>query len=77
MITTEKIHEIIKTNCPNVDTSKIALDTRLREYGIDSMDFFNIILELQDVLGKEIPDEEIDKLRTVTSIQEYFRENAS
>lgn len=77
MITTEKIHEIIKTICPKVDTSKIAPDTRLREYGIDSMDFFNIILELQDALGKEIPDEDIDQLRTVASIQDYFKKNAS
>lgn len=77
MITTEKIHEIIKTNCPKVDTSKITPDTRLREYGIDSMDFFNIILELQDALGKEIPDEDIDQLRTVASIQDYFKKNTS
>ena len=77
MITTERIHEIIKTICPKVDTSKIAPDTRLREYGIDSMDFFNIILELQDALGKEIPDEDIDQMRTVASIQDYFKKNAS
>lgn len=77
MITITKIHEIIKIACPNVDTSKIAPDTRLREYGIDSMDFFNIILELQEILGKEIPDEDIDQLRTVASIQDYFKKNVS
>lgn len=77
MITAEKIHEIIKTNCPKVDASKIAPDTRLREYGIDSMDFFNIILELQDELGKEIPDEDIDQLRTVASIQDYFKKKTN
>lgn len=76
MITIEKIHEIIKNNCPQVDVNKIAAETRLREYGIDSMDFFNIILELQESLGKEIPDEDIDQLRTVASIQDYFLKNA-
>lgn len=77
MITIEKIHEIIKTSCPNVDTSKIMPDVRLREYDIDSMDFFNIILELQEELGKEIPDEDIDQLRTVASIQDYFKKNTA
>lgn len=76
MITVKKIHEIIENNCPQVDVSKIAPETRLREYGIDSMDFFNIILELQDILGKEIPDEDIDQLRTVASIKDYFLKNA-
>jgi acyl carrier protein len=76
MITVEKIHEIIKTNCPQVDIRKITADSRLREYGIDSLDFFSIILELQQALGKEIPDEDIDQLRTVASIQEYFKKNS-
>lgn len=76
MITVEKIHLIVKNTCPQVDVEKIAPDTRLREYGIDSMDFFNIILELQEELGKEIPDEDIDQLRTVASILDYFKRNA-
>ncbi len=73
MITIEQIHEIIHEIVPNVDVSKIDPNTRLSEYGIDSMDFFNIILELQELLGREIPDEHIDQVRTVASIQEYFR----
>lgn len=75
MITVEKIHAIIKSNCPQVDVNKINADSRLREYGIDSMDFFNIILDLQEALGKEIPDEDIDQLRSVASIQEYFKKS--
>lgn len=77
MISTEKILDIITTICPKVDASKIKPDTRLREYGVDSMDFFDIILELQNVLGKDIPDEDIDQLRTVASIQDYFNKNAN
>lgn len=77
MITTEQIHKIIHDIVPAVDVSKIEPNTRLREYGIDSMDFFNIILELQELLGKEIPDEDIDQVRTVASIQEYFKKHGS
>ena len=77
MITTDQIHKIIGDIVPNVDVSKIDPHTRLREYGIDSMDFFNIILELQELLGKEIPDEDIDQVRTVASIQEYCEKHGS
>jgi acyl carrier protein len=75
MITVEQIHTIIRNHASNVDVSKIHPNTRLREYGIDSMDFFNIILELQDILGMEIPDEDLDEMRTVSGIQEYFRKH--
>ncbi len=76
MITTQDILNVIQSVCPNIDTSKIDPNTRLREYGIDSMDFFNIILELQELLKKEIPDEDIDQVRTISSIKEYFRKHS-
>ena len=77
MISTEKIHAIIRSNAPSVDVSKIESNVRLREYGIDSMDFFNIVLELQELLGKEIPDEDIDQVRTVADIQKYFDKHSA
>ena len=77
MITVEQIHKIIKDVNTDHDVSKIDPNTRLREYGVDSIDFFNIVLELQELLGKEIPDEDIDQLRTVASIVEYFKAKGS
>lgn len=73
MITVEQIHEIIHKIVPEVDVSKIDPQTSFKEYGIDSMDFFNIILELQELLGKEIPNEEIDQVNTVSSMLEYCK----
>lgn len=77
MITREQIHDIIRQIVPGIGVSKIDANTRLREYGIDSMDYFSIILELQELLGKEIPDEDIDQLTTVASIQEYLKKNTA
>lgn len=76
MITESQIHNIIEKALPNFDISQIRPHIRLREYGIDSLDFFAIILGLQDALGKEIPDEDISQLTTVESIQEYFIKNS-
>lgn len=77
MITVAQIHEIIKDVDPDIDLDKIDANKPLREYGFDSMDFFNIVLRLQELLGKEIPDEDIDRLLTVASIMEYFEANGA
>lgn len=71
MITIEDILMIINGVCPKVDTESIKPNVLLREYGIDSLDYFDILLQLQERLGKEIPDEDVDQLRTVASIREY------
>lgn len=77
MIAVAQIHEIIKNIDPDIDVSTIEPGKRLRDYGLDSMDFFNIIIQLQELLGKEIPDEDIDQLLTVASIMEYFETNGA
>jgi acyl carrier protein len=76
MITTDKILEIIQRAASSVDVTKIDFDTRLREYGVDSMDFFLIVVELQEIVGKDIPDQDLDQLRTVNAIQEYVKKNS-
>lgn len=77
MITVAQIHEIIKNVDPDIDVSTIEPSKRLRDYGLDSMDFFNVIIQLQELLGKEIPDEDIDQLLTVASIMEYLETNGA
>jgi acyl carrier protein len=72
MISVEQIHAIIKQVVPAVDTASMKPDVRLREYGVDSLDFFDIVLELQTLSGHEVPDEDLDQLRTVEAIQRYF-----
>lgn len=71
MVTHEKIYQILKIVDPDFDVSKIDINKNLRDYGFDSMDVFNIILQLQELLHIEIPDADIDKLTTVASIFEY------
>ena len=65
------IKGIIVKVVPDLNLEKIEDDTLLREYNIDSIDFFSIILEVQDACGIEIPDEDLDQCRTVNSIQRY------
>lgn len=77
MITVEQIHTIISNVVPKINVNKINPYIPLREYGLDSIDFFSIIIELQELLGNEIPDEDIDQIQTVADIQEYFSNQKS
>lgn len=65
------IKELIVKVVPDLNLEQIEDDTLLREYDIDSIDFFTIILEVQDAAGIEIPDEDLDQCRTVNLIQRY------
>ena len=71
MITDDQIYDIIKEVSPGIDTAKIDIAVDLKQYGLDSIDMFNVILMLQDALGREIPDRDIHLLRTISSIKSY------
>ncbi|MEZ9120647.1 acyl carrier protein [Vibrio cyclitrophicus] len=38
------------------------------DLGLDSLDLFNLFLELENLTGKAIPDEEIDNFKTISDI---------
>ncbi|RZS85976.1 acyl carrier protein [Pigmentiphaga kullae] len=76
-ISHDEIREIIKNVASSVDVAKIDPNTKLREYGVDSLDFFDIVLQLQEKLGREISDEEVDELRTLNSIQSFFLKDSN
>tara|TARA_R110000851_G_C13099132_1_gene567970 strand:+ start:7145 stop:7381 length:237 start_codon:yes stop_codon:yes gene_type:complete len=57
-----------------IDKSAFDLDpkVRLSEQGLDSLDTFNILLELQDETGVTVSDEEIEGLSNLELIIEHF-----
>ncbi len=48
----------------------------LATLGMDSLDRFDLIMRLEDALGTEIHDEEIDDVVTVADLAEYVRGGA-
>ncbi|MCD8300260.1 MAG: acyl carrier protein [Clostridiales bacterium] len=60
----EKIRNIIAESL-GVDPEDITEETTFEELDADSLDLFEIITELEEELGVEIPPEEADKIRTV------------
>lgn len=72
MLTEQDVIDIIGDLDINLDKSEIKNDTTLKSLGIDSLDIFNILVELETKTGKTIPDDDVDKLSTINSIVEYF-----
>lgn len=47
-------------------------DATFEELGMDSLDVFNLFLELETITGKAVPDEEIDNIATLNAVLEFY-----
>ena len=48
----------------------------LKEYGIDSLDMYSILLKLEVTFEIKIPDEDVDKLDNLKNIMNYIKEES-
>lgn len=71
----EKV-KVILSNQFDVDEDTITLDTNIEEdLGADSLDVVDMLMSLEDEFDVEIPDEEIERIRTVGNLVTYIEEN--
>lgn len=56
-----------------IPTEKITLETNLQELGIDSLDVFTLLFELENAFKISIPDDDVRSLRTVNDIVEGIK----
>lgn len=69
----EKLREII-AGVLNVDVNEITAETTFKEdLGADSLDIFQIIMELEDTFGISIENEEAEKIVTVGDAAEQIK----
>lgn len=73
MLTEEKIKSAMKMVGITVDVESIPADGNFREYGLDSLDIFNLLIEIQDETGREVPDADVPKLDSISAIIAYFK----
>jgi len=70
--TFEKISEVIADKL-GVEPSKITLKAKfVEDLGADSLDTVELVMQLEDEFNLEIPDEEAEKLTTVSAVVEYI-----
>ncbi len=70
----EKIQSIIAETL-GVEPGDITEETTFEELDADSLDLFEIITELEEELGIEIPAEEADQIKTVGDALEMIRKS--
>ncbi|HVB59512.1 MAG TPA: acyl carrier protein [Candidatus Acidoferrales bacterium] len=51
-----------------IPADKITMETNLQELGIDSLDIFTLLFELENAFKISIPDDDVRSIRTVNDI---------
>ena len=71
----EKIKEILVEQL-NCDADSINEDTSFKDdLGADSLDLFELVMNLEEEYGIEIPTEELETLKTVGDVMNYLKEH--
>ena len=71
----EKVKTIL-SNQFEVEIDTITAETNVMEdLGADSLDVVDMLMSLEDEFDVEIPDEEIEKMRTVADVVSYIEEH--
>ena len=72
----EKVKAILAEQF-DVDEDKITVDTDLQEdLGADSLDVVDLLMSIEDEFEVEVPDEEIENLKTVGALVAYIEANS-
>ena len=68
----EKVKAILAEQF-DVDEEKITVDTDLQEdLGADSLDVVDLLMSIEDEFEVEVPDEEIENIKTVGALVSYI-----
>ena len=68
----EKVREILCDQL-DIDPDEITLDTDIvNDLGADSLDLVDFVMSLEDEFDKEIPDEDVESIKTVGDIVSYI-----
>lgn len=75
MSTIDKVIEVVIDKL-GVEEDKIVPDASfIDDLGADSLDTVELIMQLEEEFGIEIPDEEAEKMTTVKSVVDYIEAN--
>ena len=71
----EKIKEILAEQL-DADADEMTMDTNIaRDLGADSLDVVELLMSIEDEFEVEIPDEEIENIKTIGDLTDYIQSN--
>lgn len=72
----EKVKAILAEQF-DVEEDKVTADTDLQEdLGADSLDVVDLLMSIEDEFSVEVPDDEIENIKTVGSLVSYIEANS-
>ena len=72
----ERIREMLAEQL-EIEPEKITMESDiLEDFEADSLDVVDMVMSLEDEFGIEIPDEQVENLRTVGDVVRYLEENS-
>lgn len=67
------IFDVLSSIAPEIDTTTLRPDEPLREQvDLDSFDFLNVLIALNERLGVEVPETDYAKVQTLNAMVDYF-----
>ncbi|MEO0332071.1 MAG: acyl carrier protein, partial [Bacteroidota bacterium] len=67
------LRQLLRPIAPEIDMQSVNSDDNLRgELDIDSVDWLNFIVSIDEEFGIDIPEADYDKLTTLDSITQYL-----
>ena len=72
----EKVKKIIVEQLGVADTSVTMEASFIDDLGADSLDIVGLIMALEEEFDMEIPDEDAEKIVSVSDVVDYIKDNA-
>ena len=71
----EKVREILAEQL-DIETEEITMESQIADdLGADSLDVVDLLMSLEDEFDVEIPDEDIENIKTVGNLVNYLESN--
>ena len=72
----EKVRDILVDQL-DVEEEKVTIEASVTEdLGADSLDFVDLVMSLEEEFDVEIPDDQVENIKTVGDIVKYIEDNA-
>ena len=72
----EKVRDILVDQL-DVEEEKVTMEASVTEdLGADSLDFVDLVMSLEEKFDVEIPDDQVENIKTVGDIVKYIEDNA-
>lgn len=74
----QKLFELLKTIAPDTAPVDLQPDQNIRKaLDIDSFDYLNFIVSINDTLGIEVPEEDYGKVETLQDLLAYLKKKGA